>query len=306
MSPKYRHLLDDRLSIIDINVLLHQTPGGMLSNLVNQLRDMDALDKIDEVFRQLPIVRRELGQVPLVTPTSQIVGIQTVNNVLFDTADERYKMITAQVKDLCYGLYGKTAVPIDPEVQKKALKGYARGETPITSRPADVLEPELDKAQRDTQGLARDTDDVLTYALYPTTGKRFLRWKYGLEEVPAEVKAKTIEDVKAEEDLVKKAKAGQLVEKPTKEAPAKGAGARTFNVFVDGEYFAVDVEEVGGAPVVTGITPMAQPTVAAPVQPAAPRPSVVPPPPPKPAAAAAPQAPPTLPRAAAALEGATI
>ena len=262
MSPKYRHLLDDRLSIIDINVLLHQTPGGMLSNLVNQLRDMDALDKIDEVFRQLPIVRRELGQVPLVTPTSQIVGIQTVNNVLFDTADERYKMITAQVKDLCYGLYGKTAVPIDPEVQKKALKGYARGETPITTRPADVLEPELDKAQRDTQGLARDTDDVLTYALYPTTGKRFLRWKYGLEEVPAEVKAKTIEDVKAEEELVKKAKAGQLVEKPTKEAPAKGAGARTFNVFVDGEYFAVDVEEVGGAPVVTGITPMAQPATA--------------------------------------------
>jgi pyruvate carboxylase subunit B len=210
------------------------------------------------------------------------------------------------VKDLCYGLYGKTAVPIDPEVQKKALKGYARGETPITTRPADVLEPELDKAQRDTQGLSRDTDDVLTYALYPTTGKRFLRWKYGLEEVPAEVKPKTLEDVKAEEDLVKKAKAGQLVAKPTKEAPEKGAGARTFNVFVDGEYFAVDVEEVGGAPVVTGITPMAQPATAAPVQPSAPRPSVVPPPPPKPAAAAAPQPAPAPPRAAAAVEGAAI
>jgi pyruvate carboxylase subunit B len=299
VSAKYRHLLDDRMSIIDINVLLHQTPGGMLSNLVNQLRDMDALDKIDEVFRQLPIVRRELGQVPLVTPTSQIVGIQTVNNVLFDTPDERYKMITAQVKDLCYGLYGKTAVPIDPEVQKKALKGYARGETPISSRPADVLEPELEKASKDVEGLAKDLDDTLVYALYPTTGKRFLKWKYNLEEVPADVLPKTLEEVKAQEELIKKAKAGLLVEKPTKEAPAKGAAARTFNVFVDGEYYAVDVEEVGGAPVVTSIAPAARP--AAPV---APKAAQVPPPPPKPAAA--PQAAPAAPRASAAAADGTV
>ena len=88
--PKYKHLLDDsKVSIIDINVLLHQTPGGMLSNLVNQLREMDALDKIDEVYKELPRVRKELGQIPLVTPTSQIVGIQTVNNVLFDDEKER-------------------------------------------------------------------------------------------------------------------------------------------------------------------------------------------------------------------------
>jgi pyruvate carboxylase subunit B len=294
ISPKYRHLLDDKLSIVDINVLLHQTPGGMLSNLVNQLRDMDALDKIDEVFRQLPIVRRELGQVPLVTPTSQIVGIQTVNNVLFDTPEERYKMITAQVKDLCYGLYGKTAIPIDPEVQKKALKGYPRGETPITVRPADVLEPELDKAKKDVEGLARDIDDVITYAMYPTTGKRFLKWKYGLEEAPADVKPKTMEEVKAEQEMVKKAKAGLLMEKPVKQAPDKGAGARTFNVFVDGEYFEVDVEQVGGAPVVTAISPMAPP--AQPVA-AAPQ-SMVPPPPPR--AAAAPAAAPAAQAAAAA------
>ncbi len=91
----------------------------MLSNLVNQLREMDSLDKIDQVYRELPRVRKELGQIPLVTPTSQIVGTQTVNNVLFDTKEERYKMISGQVKDLCYGLYGKTSVPIDPEVQKK-------------------------------------------------------------------------------------------------------------------------------------------------------------------------------------------
>ncbi len=261
ISPKYRHLLDDRMSIVDINVLLHQTPGGMLSNLVNQLRDMDALDKIDEVFRQLPIVRRELGQVPLVTPTSQIVGIQTVNNVLFDTPDERYKMITAQVKDLCYGLYGKTAVPIDPEVRKKALKGYPRGETPISVRPADVLEPELEKAQKDVEGLAKDMDDTLVYALYPTTGKRFLNWKYGREEVPAEVKPRTMEEVKAEEEIVKKAKAGLLVEKPAKAAPEKGAGLRTFNVFVDGEFFEVEVEQAGGAPFIASATPGMQSAV---------------------------------------------
>jgi pyruvate carboxylase subunit B len=302
VSPKYRHLLDDRLSIIDIKVLLHQTPGGMLSNLVNQLREMDALDKIDEVFRQLPIVRKELGQVPLVTPTSQIVGIQTVNNVLFDTPDERYKMITAQVKDLCYGLYGKTAVPIDPEVQKKALKGYGRGETPITARPADVLEPELEKAKKDVEGLGKDLDDTLVYALYPTTGKRFLKWKYGLEEIPKDVQPKTMEEVKAEEERIKKAKAGLLVEKVTKEAPDKGAAIRTFNVFVDDEYYTVEVEEVGGAPVITSIAPAVP--MSAPV---APKTAVVPPPPPKAAAAPAAASPaPAAPRAAAAPTGGTI
>ena len=186
VMPKYRHLLDDtKMSIIDINVLLHQTPGGMLSNLVNQLREMDALDKIDQVYAELPRVRKDLGQIPLVTPTSQIVGVQTVNNVLFDDENERYKRITGQVKDLCYGLYGKTAVPINPEVQKKALKGYPRGEEPITCRPAEVLEPELKKAQEEVKGLAVDLDDEILYALYPVTGKRFLKWKYGKEVAPS-------------------------------------------------------------------------------------------------------------------------
>jgi pyruvate carboxylase subunit B len=300
ISPKYRHLLDDRMSIIDINVLLHQTPGGMLSNLINQLREMDALDKLDEVFKQLPIVRRELGQVPLVTPTSQIVGIQTVNNVLFDTPEERYKMITAQVKDLCYGLYGKTPVPIDPEVQKKALKGYPRGETPIDCRPADILEPELEKAKKEVEGLAKDIDDVLIYALFPTTGKRFLRWKYGLEPIPDEVKPKTLEDVKREEELIKKAKAGLLVEKVKKEAPAKGPGIRKFNVFVDGEYFEVEVEEVGGVPSAITVAPAPPPTPAA-----KPQPSVAPPPPPPPPPAPAPAAPPK-PKAAAPTTGVAI
>lgn len=279
ISPKYRHLLDEtKLSIIDINVLLHQTPGGMLSNLVNQLREMDALDRIDEVFAELPRVRKELGQVPLVTPTSQIVGIQTVNNVLFDIPGERYKMITAQVKDLCYGLYGKTSVPVDPEVQKKALKDYPRGEEPFTGRPADVLEPELDKAKAMAKGLAKDLDDEILVAIYPTTGMRFLKWKYGLEEVPDEVKPRTLEQVQEEQRLVALAKAGKLVEKVEKPMPEKGPGIRSFDVFVAGDYFEVEVQEAGGVPVVTGVTPMAPRVAPTPVAPApvAPTPEAAP------------------------------
>lgn len=275
VMPKYRHLLDDtKMSIIDINVLLHQTPGGMLSNLVNQLREMDALDKIDQVYAELPRVRKELGQIPLVTPTSQIVGTQTVNNVLFDDENERYKMITGQVKDLCYGLYGKTAIPIDKEVQKKALKGYERGEKPITCRPAEVLEPELDKAKEEIGDLAVDLDDTLIYALYPVTGKRFLKWKYGKEQPPQDVKPRTLEEAKAEQELIKKAKAGLLVEKAGKDGPEKSENARTFNVFVDDDYFEVAVDEVGGSPVVSYVKPMAaampMPAAAPPAAPVAP------------------------------------
>jgi oxaloacetate decarboxylase alpha subunit/pyruvate carboxylase subunit B len=282
--PKYKHLLDDsKVSIIDINVLLHQTPGGMLSNLVNQLREMDALDKIDEVYKELPRVRKELGQIPLVTPTSQIVGVQTVNNVLHDTEDERYKMITGQVKDLCYGLYGKTAVPIDPEVQKKALIGYPRGEEPITCRPAEVLGPELDKAKEGIGDLAKDLDDLILYAQFPVTGKKFLEWKYGITPVPEDVKPITLDDVKKKDDIIKKAKAGELVERKSN-APTKSDAIRTFNVFIDNEYFHVDVDPVGG-PVVampqTAAAPVAAPQTAAAApaaapaaaQPAAPQPS---------------------------------
>ncbi|KPJ97334.1 MAG: carboxylase [Desulfobacterales bacterium SG8_35] len=279
--PKYRHLLaDNKMSIIDINVLLHQTPGGMLSNLVNQLREMDALDKIDQVYAELPRVRKDLGQIPLVTPTSQIVGTQTVNNVLFDEGEERYKMITGQVKDLCYGLYGKTAVPIDPEVQKKALKGYARGEEPITCRPAEVLEPELDKAKEEIKDLAKNIDDVLIYALYPVTGKRFLKWKYGLEPVPPEVRPRSMDDVKAEQELLAKAKAGKLEEKKEKTVPVMGENLRKFNVLVDGEYFEVEVEDPGGAPSISYVrqaAPQAAPRPA-PVSQAAPAPAKAAPP----------------------------
>jgi len=294
VMPKYKHLLDDtKMSIIDINVLLHQTPGGMLSNLVNQLKQMDAVERIDEVFAELPRVRKDLGQIPLVTPTSQIVGVQTVNNVLFDTKDERYKMITDQVKDLCYGLYGKTAVPINPEVQKKALKGYPRGEKPISSRAASVLESELEKAKEATKGLVKDIDDTLIYALYPVTGMKFLKWKYGKEVPPPETKSITMEEVRKQDELVRKAKAGLLVEKPAKAAPAASENLRKFNVFVDGEYFEVGVDPLGGAPMVSYARPMAAPAAASLAVPVAPAPAAPAPAAeaPKPAAAPAAAAP---------------
>jgi pyruvate carboxylase subunit B len=289
--PKYRHLLDDtKMSVIDINVLLHQTPGGMLSNLVNQLREMDALDKIDQVYAELPRVRKELGQIPLVTPTSQIVGTQTVNNVIFDEGEDRYKMLTGQVKDLCYGLYGKTAVPIDSEVQKKALKGYPRGEEPITCRPAEVLEPELENAKEKVKDLAKDLDDVLIYALYPVTGERFLKWKYGLEPVPDNVKPKTLEEAEIEKDQLQKCKEGKMVEKIEKPIPDFSEYQRKFNVLVDGDYFEVDVDEAEGSPGVSSVrqfaprpapqvkavpTPVATTKPATPVAPTAPAAPVI-------------------------------
>ena len=224
IAPKYRDFLaTTRMALIDTGVLMHQVPGGMISNLVAQLKEANALDRINEVYAELPKVRKELGFPPLVTPTSQIVGTQAVQNVLFG----RYKVISAQVKDYFYGLYGKPPMPVDPEIQKMALKGYERGETPITQRPGDVLDPELDSAIEATKDIARDIGDVLVYALYPTTGMRFLRWKYGLEEPPRETKPKTMEDIKREDELLAKAKADIMagktgvIDKPKETTPAE-------------------------------------------------------------------------------------
>jgi pyruvate carboxylase subunit B len=263
IAPKYRDYLNlTKMSVIDTNVLLHQIPGGMLSNLVNQLKEANALNRIDEVYSEIPKTRKDMGYPPLVTPSSQIVGTQAVQNVLFG----RYKMVSAQVKDYAYGLYGKPPVPMDKKVQKQCLKGYERGEKPITCRPADILEPEMEKAREEVRDLARDEGDVLIYALYPTTGQRFLKWKYGLEPVPESMKPKTMEDIERENELIAKAKAGKLVEKTEKSAPEKGPGLRTFNIFVDDEYFEVAVEEAG---CVTGLAPVVPParTAAVPTPP---------------------------------------
>jgi pyruvate carboxylase subunit B len=215
IAPKYRDYLNrTRMSVIDTNVLVHQIPGGMISNLVAQLQQSNALHRLREVYEEVPRVRKELGYPPLVTPTSQIVGVQAVQNVLAG----RYKLISTQVMDYCYGLYGRPPAPIDPEVQKIVLKYYKRGQTPVTCRPADLLEPELDKARELVKDFTQDIGDVLTAAIYPITGLRFLKWKYGLETPPPEVKPKTLEDVKREDELIAKAKAGLLVEKPKEES----------------------------------------------------------------------------------------
>ena len=258
--PKYLQFADNtKYSIIDTDVIIHQTPGGMLSNLVNQLRQMDALDKLEDVFKEIPKVRKDLGQIPLVTPTSQIVGIQAVNNALFDTKEGEYSRITEQVKDLCYGLYGKTTLPIDADVQKKALVGYPRGEKPITCRPGDVLEPAMPKLHEEIKDLAKDLDDELIVAIYNLTGKKFLNIKYGKEPLPAEMKAITIEEVKAKDDLVAKALAGKLSEKSEKAPVEKPEGLRHFDVFVDDEHFLVEVAEKGAAPRIVSRAPIAAP-----------------------------------------------
>jgi len=207
VAPKYRDFINTtRTAVIDTGVLMHQVPGGMISNLVTQLRGSGALHRIDEVYKEIPRIRKELGYPPLVTPTSQIVGVQAVQNVLVG----RYKLITRQVQDYVYGLYGKPPSPIDPEVQEIVLKHYPRGKTPITCRAADILEPELDKAKEAVKDFTQDIGDVLTAALYPITGLRFLKWKYGLETPPPELKLKTTEDIRREDELIAKIKAGKL------------------------------------------------------------------------------------------------
>jgi pyruvate carboxylase subunit B len=214
-----------------------------------------------------------MGFPPLVTPTSQIVGIQAVQNVLFG----RYKVISAQVKDYFYGLYGRPPMPVDPEIQKVALKGYERGETPITVRPADVLKPELEAAREATKDIARDIGDILTYALYPQVGLRFLKWKYGLETPRADTKPRTLDDVKREDDLIIKAKAGKLIEKSAVLAPspitpaAPIGGLRHFNIHLYGKIYCVGVEPTTtSAPAVSYVAPPSVAQVVAPVPPPAP------------------------------------
>jgi pyruvate/oxaloacetate carboxyltransferase len=111
-------------------------------------------------------------------------------------------MVTNEVKDLVYGLYGKTPTKVDPKVRKKVLKGYKRGETPVTGRAADYLEPELDQVKEKIGDLAKDDFDLLIAAIYPTTGEQFLKWKYGFEEKPPEVKPKTLEDIRKEDEAM--------------------------------------------------------------------------------------------------------
>ena len=161
---------------IDSRILVAQVPGGMLTNLENQLREQNAGDRLDEVLLEIPLVRKDLGFIPLVTPTSQIVGTQAVLNVL---AGERYANITKETEGVLKGEYGKTPAPVDSALQMRVLAG---GEA-ITCRPADLLAPEFEKLKKELLGLQAEKawvfgdnvdDDVLTYALFPQPGLKFL------------------------------------------------------------------------------------------------------------------------------------
>ena len=156
----------------DTRILVSQVPGGMLSNLENQLRDLKASDKMDAVLKEIPIVQKDCGYIPLVTPTSQIVGTQSVFNVLFG----RYKKLTAETRDLLIGRYGKTPAPCNEELVKTAL-AEAKAEEPVTARPADLIPNELDKIKTEAKenGAGNSIEDVLTYAMFPKVAPKFFK-----------------------------------------------------------------------------------------------------------------------------------
>ncbi len=159
-------LMNTKVLGVDINTLKYQVPGGMLSNLVSQLKQQGKEDKFDEVLKEIPRVRKDLGYLPLVTPTSQIVGTQAVLNVIMG---ERYKMVSNETKGICRGEYGRTPVPIDEEFRKKIIGS----EKAITCRPADLLKPELEKMRKECAEWIEQDEDVLSYALFGQVAVKF-------------------------------------------------------------------------------------------------------------------------------------
>ncbi len=179
--------LDPKMLGVDINALIYQVPGGMLSNLVSQLKQANAMDKYEEVLKEVPRVRADMGYPPLVTPSSQIVGSQAVLNVL---SGERYKMVTKETKGIVKGEYGITPAPISKEIKEKILKD----EKPITCRPADLIKPELDKLKKEISEYIENEEDVLSYALFPKQAVDFFKnrqaAKYKFEASQADFKDK--------------------------------------------------------------------------------------------------------------------
>lgn len=214
-DSSYHHLITNVAERVDVRALVYQVPGGMLTNMVSQLEKQNASDKFEAVLQEIPKVRAELGYVPLVTPTSQIVGTQATFNVL---AGERYKIIIQEVKDLCRGLYGRTPAPIDPAVMRKAIGD----EKPITDRPADHIAPEWEKCKKEMAGVSDKDEDIISYALYPAVAKEYF------------------EDQK---DPMKK-KARQEALKTGVRAP-DGHPERHFVMRVNGDDYDVGVTELG-------------------------------------------------------------
>ena len=169
-DTKYKQYINPISERVDINALIYQIPGGMMSNLLLQLKNMNALDKFDKVLEEIPRVRKDLGYVPLVTPTSQIIGTQAVLNVL---SGERYKMVTQETKDLCRGLYGKTPAPIDPHIMKKIIGS----EKPIGGKPADLLRPGWEKAKKEAEPYTNKEEEILIFALFPDVARKYFERK---------------------------------------------------------------------------------------------------------------------------------
>jgi pyruvate carboxylase subunit B len=161
-------LIDPKAERVDASIIVHQIPGGMFSNLLSQLREQKAEHRLKEVLEEVPCVRKELGYPPLVTPTSQLVGIQAVMNVL---SGKRYSIVPKEIKDYVKGLYGRPPAPIDPKIRKKIIGD----EKPITGRPADLLEPALDKIPDDVKPLIENEEDKITYALFPQIAVDFFK-----------------------------------------------------------------------------------------------------------------------------------
>ncbi len=214
VRKKYNALVDPISERIDSDVLVYQLPGGMISNLVSQLKEQDAIDKLQAVFDEIPYVRKDLGYPPLVTPTSQIVGTQAVLNVLMGG---RYQNVTKEVKDYVRGLYGRPPAPIPDAIRQQIIDG----EEMITVRPADLLEPiyEILKEEAEAMGLIKKEEDVLTYILYPAIAPAFLRGEKTPEPIPV----------------------------PKKEGSAPVDFPHAMEVEVDGEIFSVRIVSVEGS-----------------------------------------------------------
>lgn len=235
---------------VDARILLAQVPGGMLTNMENQLRQQNAIDSFDKVLEEIPRVRKDLGYIPLVTPTSQIVGTQAVLNVLLG---ERYKNITKETQAVLKGEYGATPFPVDHDLQQRVLDGGKA----VSVRPADLLEPEMEHLQADLNRLAEEknitvsgVDDVLTYALFPQVGLHFLQHRG---------------DPSAFEPGPGEAVTAAAVAKAPSAAPSAG-GAESYRVSVNGREFDVVVEPggaVSGVRAAAPATPAPRPEAAA-------------------------------------------
>ncbi|MFH4664474.1 sodium-extruding oxaloacetate decarboxylase subunit alpha [Vibrio cidicii] len=237
---------EGQLKGVDSRILIAQVPGGMLTNMESQLKEQGAADRIDEVLQEIPRVREDLGFIPLVTPTSQIVGTQAVINVL---TGERYKSITKETAGVLKGEYGAAPAPVNAELQARVLNGAE----PVVCRPADLLQAELEvltdellaKAQAEDIRLAEESvDDVLTYALFPQVGLKFLKNRGNPE---------AFEPTPSADDV-----------KPAAPAKASSGKVEAYSVRVDGQVFHV---EVGPEGQLTSVTPSVVPTPATPATP---------------------------------------